>query len=86
LTLAAAGFKRLGRFSYKGGSVAKEEVFMRKARIKVIDQTAVYHCIARVVGGQFLMDDLCKETFGLFMWPEGPLFRLFPRRAPHLRL
>jgi REP element-mobilizing transposase RayT len=71
LTLAAAGFKRLGRLSYKGGSVAKEEVLMRKARIKVIDQTAVYHCVSRVVGGQFLLDDLCKETFRLFMWQQA---------------
>ncbi|MCW5558700.1 MAG: transposase [Verrucomicrobiae bacterium] len=32
------------------------------ARLKATDrQPAVYHCISRVVGGQFLLDDLAKE-------------------------
>jgi putative transposase len=36
---------------------------MRKRRIKVIDERAVYHCITRVVGGQFLLQDSqCKEV------------------------
>jgi len=30
-------------------------------RLKVEGQAAVYHCITRVVGGQFLLDDLAKE-------------------------
>jgi putative transposase len=35
---------------------------MRMARLKASqDQSAVYHCISRVVGGQFLLDDLGKE-------------------------
>ena len=35
--------------------------FMRMARIKVAGESAVYHCISRVVGGQMLLDDLGKE-------------------------
>ena len=36
---------------------------MRTRRIKVVGQTAVYHCITRVVGGAFLLDDEnCKEV------------------------
>jgi REP element-mobilizing transposase RayT len=31
------------------------------ARIKLVGETAVYHCISRVVGGQMLLDSLCKE-------------------------
>jgi len=35
---------------------------MRMARLKASDQQpAVYHCISRIVGGQFLLDDLGKE-------------------------
>jgi len=34
---------------------------MRMARIKLVGETAVYHCISRVVGGQKLLDSLCKE-------------------------
>jgi len=34
---------------------------MRMARIKASGRGAVYHCISRVVGGQFLLDDLGKE-------------------------
>ena len=35
---------------------------MRMARLKASsDQSAVYHCISRVVGGQFLLDDPSKE-------------------------
>ena len=34
---------------------------MRLARIKVKGESAVYHCISRVVGGQMLLDDLGKE-------------------------
>ena len=35
---------------------------MRLCRLKARpDQSGVYHCISRVVGGQILLDDLCKE-------------------------
>ena len=34
---------------------------MRKARIKVTDHTAVYHCITRIVGGEYLLDDQAKD-------------------------
>ena len=34
---------------------------MRMARIKLEGETAVYHCISRVVGGQKLLDSLCQE-------------------------
>ena len=35
--------------------------YMRMARIKLSGETAVYHCISRVVGAQMLLDDLGKE-------------------------
>lgn len=44
---------------------------MRQARIKVMEETAVYHCISRVVGGQFLLDDPAKEIFRLYMWQQA---------------
>ena len=44
---------------------------MRKPRIKITDHPAVYHCISRIVGGQFLLDDPDKETFRLFMWQQA---------------
>ncbi len=34
---------------------------MRMARIKLTGESAVYHCISRIVGGQRLLDDLGKE-------------------------
>ena len=34
---------------------------MRIARIKAQGESAVYHCLSRVVGGQLLLNDLCKE-------------------------
>ena len=40
---------------------------MRKARIKVANLTAVYHCISRIVGEEYLLDDKCKETFRCYM-------------------
>ncbi|MSU21517.1 MAG: transposase, partial [Pedosphaera sp.] len=33
------------------------------ARIKLAGESAVYHCISRIVGGQRLLDDLGKEKF-----------------------
>ena len=44
---------------------------MRKARIKVTNDTALYHCISRIVGAEFLLDDQAKETFRLFMWQQA---------------
>lgn len=35
---------------------------MRTARIKLSGRNAVYHCMSRIVGGQLLLDELCKET------------------------
>jgi hypothetical protein len=35
---------------------------MRKRRIKVVGETAVYHCISRVVGGSRLLGDVEKEV------------------------
>jgi putative transposase len=40
---------------------------MRHPRIKVSDQTAVYHCISRCAGNQFLLDDLDKEQFSIML-------------------
>jgi REP element-mobilizing transposase RayT len=44
---------------------------VRKARIKVTSLTAVYHCISRIVGEEYLLDDPCKETFRCFMWQQA---------------
>lgn len=44
---------------------------MRKPRIKLTQQTAVYHCISRIVGGEYLLDDTAKETFRLYMWQQA---------------
>ena len=34
---------------------------MRMARIKIVGESAVYHCLSRVVGDQMLLGDLGKE-------------------------
>jgi len=44
---------------------------MRKARIKVTQLTAVYHCISRIVGEAYLLDDKCKEIFRGYMWQQA---------------
>jgi putative transposase len=44
---------------------------MRKARIKVANLVAVYHCITRIVGEEYLLDDPCKETFRCYMWQQA---------------
>jgi putative transposase len=44
---------------------------MRKARIKVTHLTAVYHCISRIVGEAYLLDDECKEKFRSYMWQQA---------------
>ena len=41
---------------------------MRSPRVKLTDESAVYHCISRIVGGQFLLDDPAKEQFRQMMW------------------
>ena len=41
---------------------------MKNRRIKVINQTAVYHCMSRVVGGQALLDDRAKEVLRKQLW------------------
>lgn len=41
--------------------------FMRQPRIKIPDQIAVYHCISRCVGNQFLLDDVDKEELSLML-------------------
>ena len=41
---------------------------MRMPRIKISGRCAVYHCIARVVGGQFLLGDVEKEKLRLLLW------------------
>jgi len=41
---------------------------MRTRRIKVIGQTAVYHCITRAVGGELLFGDREKEIMRKQLW------------------
>jgi putative transposase len=41
---------------------------MRSPRLKVRNDSAVYHCISRIVGGAFLLQDLQKEQFRKLMW------------------
>jgi putative transposase len=40
---------------------------MRQPRMKIPDQTAVYHCISRCVGNQLLFDDVDKERLGIML-------------------
>ena len=46
---------------YVGIGFCQGVVVMRMARVKLNGVAAVYHCISRVVGGQMLLDDVCKE-------------------------
>ena len=41
---------------------------MRSPRLKVRNDSAVYHCISRIVGGAFLLENLQKEHFRKLMW------------------
>ena len=41
------------------------------ARIKISGRGAVYHCISRVVGGQFLLGDLEKEKLRQMLWQQA---------------
>ena len=42
---------------------------MRLKRIKPAGETAVYHCVSRIVGGEKLLDDLGKEKLVQLLWP-----------------
>jgi putative transposase len=42
---------------------------MRTARIKLVEQAAVYHCISRVVGGQLLLDESCRKKLTQILFP-----------------
>jgi len=44
---------------------------MRMARIKLSDGIASYHCISRIAGGQFLLDDLGKEKLRQVLWQQA---------------
>ncbi len=41
---------------------------MRTSRLKVKGQTAVYHCVTRVVGGAMLLDRQAKEVLRKQLW------------------
>ncbi len=41
---------------------------MRTARLKVQGQSAVYHCVTRVVGGTMLLDKQAKEVLRKQLW------------------
>src|SRR5690242_9738072 len=46
----------------------EEEVPMRTPRLKLAGRPAVYHCISRTTGGEFLLDQEAKERFRKIMW------------------
>ena len=57
---------------------------MRKARIKVANLVAVYHCISRIVGEEYLLDDPCKETLPVLHVAAGGVRRSAnPHLLPH---
>ena len=41
---------------------------MRTARLKVVGESAVYHCVTRVVGGAMLLDKRAKEVLRKQLW------------------
>jgi hypothetical protein len=45
---------------------------MRHSRIKIppAESAAAYHCISRTVNGEWLFDDVAKETFRKQLWRE----------------
>ena len=57
--------------SYRPESACLFEPRMPIPQRHLQSETAVYHCISRIVGGQFLLDDPAKETFRLFMWQQA---------------
>ena len=71
--------KESDRFKVVDGSRAQaeshqnlsKEVVMRMARIKLSDGMAAYHCVSRIVGGQFLLDDLGKEKLRQLLWQQA---------------
>jgi putative transposase len=44
---------------------------MRMARIKPKGRDVVYHCVSRIVGGEFLLENLEKEKFRKMMWAQA---------------
>jgi putative transposase len=40
---------------------------MRKSRIKLTGRTAVYHCMSRIVGGEFLLDEPAQEQLRIML-------------------
>jgi len=44
---------------------------MRLARIKVEGESAVYHCISRIVGGQYLLEEEEKEKLRRLIWDQA---------------
>jgi hypothetical protein len=44
---------------------------MRRPRIKLTDAVSVYHCICRIVGGQFLLDERDREVFQRMAWQQA---------------
>jgi putative transposase len=44
---------------------------MRNRRFKVEGRGAVYHCISRVVGGEFLLEDFHKEQLKRMLWRQA---------------
>ena len=43
---------------------------MRMARIKPEGRAVLYHCVSRVVGGEYLLGDAEKEAFRRLMWAQ----------------
>lgn len=46
-------------------------LLMRIARIKPKGRDIVYHCVSRIVGGQFLLGNVEKESFRRMMWTQA---------------
>lgn len=44
---------------------------MRRPRGKLNEQTVVYHCYSRIVGGEYLIDELGKAVFHSLMWKRA---------------
>jgi len=44
---------------------------MRFSRIKLQQETAVYHCMSRIVGGQYLLGDVEKEKMRELIWRQA---------------
>ena len=46
---------------------------MRTTGLKVAGQSAVYHCVTRVVGGAMLLDERAKEVLQKQLWTMEPV-------------